>query len=1169
MADPLSVASGVAGLVGLAIQATQLTCRYVAEVNRAGEAALQFLTSLSLLRDVLERISESHDDLDLHPITKRHSDILVYDKFEKCNASLEKVRKKLEALFRDDGTIRKRKALVWPFQSSETASLITQLQDFRDTFAATLVAESLDVSVKSYRLVNDMRDDVSNINSSLEHITRTKEAEKVLKTIIPEDMAQWRFGNDKVSPVGSGSWFLDCTEYGDWLGSNGGILWCHGAPGSGKSVSMRQVISRLQQDKSVVLSHFCDHRDSRSQNPELCMRHLIRQAAVQVDTVLQHIQSISVYQEAKRDGRDLRKEDILSILLGVCDIAPHVVIVIDGLDECSDESNGTNSRGEIARFLETVASKGARVLVASRQLADIDAGLGHCRRVTFRTTEPDLRAYVAQRLDGIERRIPQALKLKDDIIVKIATEANGLFLLARLMVDLLSPHSIKNLRQIKTFLGKSCWNLSEMYQSTLDRIMASDAASSELAQRMLTWLCYARRPLSEAELQHAIATEVDDEDFDPDGITPGELLRASCLGIVICDERGVYSLFHLTAYEFLRNSPELNTKAAHLLIAKTCISYLSFASLGPRGPCANLAALEARKQEYSLLDYAAKHWADHARQVEETVVDIIMPFISNDVIRQSLGQAFYHRERKDADLRHELFEPLPSGSSALHVACGRGLVLTATRLLQGGADPKEADNQGWIPLIAASSYCHIESVRLLLTHGNATSERVGIDQADKEGWTPLFWAILKGHYSIVEFLLAAGASVTVSDRARMTPMDWAIFRSEKPLVELLQRYSSRTSDKTQPKSSATEEPRLPLSSGGNSSPAQLSNIHHSFEAPSSNFLAAATRNRKAVNATPDPHDSPQASEPDEDAKAIMMSRGLYKMLKKSARIHQTIELPELPDFIASKDLSTKYLELAIISRQMTMVKMLIELGALTDGMAGSRTPLHVAVCCGDLKICRYLLSIGADPSLRDSEGHSSLDLAIALGALACMQLILESDSSLRIAIRGNIIADVVRSLDSSHSAGSRQYLARNDEHFISVVPLVDRQETKTTKAIEIVRILLVRDSDINAGTDISLDTPLHIACAQSRLDLVQFLLAEGADVHRTNNEGNTALLVACFSHTASKPGIEVVEVLVQAGADVNKMDSEGTKTPLAHAIDSEHWEVVELLRKYGAEERRG
>jgi hypothetical protein len=379
-----------------------------------------------------------------------------------------------------------------------------------------------------------------------------------------------------------------------------------------------------------------------------------------------------------------------------------------------------------------------------------------------------------------------------------------------------------------------------MYQSTFDRILASDMASSKLAKRILSWLCYAQSPLYEAELQHAIATEVDDEDFDPDGITPGEILRASCLGIVVRDERGAYSLFHMTAYEFLRNSPELNTKAAHLLIAKTCMSYLSFACLGPKGPCVDLATLEARKQKYALFDYAAKHWADHARRVEEKVVEIIMPFVSNAVIRQSFVQAFYHRERQDADLGREMFETLPSGSSALHVACGRGLLFTAKGLLHSGADPNEPDNQGWTPLIAASSYRHVGLVRLLLIHVRSASERADIDRADKDGWTALFWAILKGHCNVAELLLAAGASFTVSDRANMTPVDWAAFRSDKPLVDLLQRHSSRTP--------ITEQIRRYISRGG-STEGYSSEVYYSFEAHSSRLLAAATCNKKTAKVT--------------------------------------------------------------------------------------------------------------------------------------------------------------------------------------------------------------------------------------------------------------------------------------------------------------------------------
>jgi hypothetical protein len=86
-----------------------------------------------------------------------------------------------------------------------------------------------------------------------------------------------------------------------------------------------------------------------------------------------------------------------------------------------------------------------------------------------------------------------------------------------------------------------------MYQATYSRIKLSDTTTGELAQRIILWICYAQRPLHEAELQHAIATELEDEDFDPDGITPGDLLRSSCMGLVTCDDEGICSLFHLTA----------------------------------------------------------------------------------------------------------------------------------------------------------------------------------------------------------------------------------------------------------------------------------------------------------------------------------------------------------------------------------------------------------------------------------------------------------------------------------------------------------------------------------------------------------------------------------------------------------------------------------------------
>lgn len=132
-----------------------------------------------------------------------------------------------------------------------------------------------------------------------------------------------------------------------------------------------------------------------------------------------------------------------------------------------------------------------------------------------------------------------------------------------------------------------------MYRTTLDRIMLSDKTSSDLALKALAWVCYDQRPLYKAELQHAVATELDD-DFDPDEITILELIQASSMGLLFCDDQGRVGLFHLTAYEFLRNTPELSFAAAQLLISRTCLVYFSFSILEREGSCKELAAYEAR-----------------------------------------------------------------------------------------------------------------------------------------------------------------------------------------------------------------------------------------------------------------------------------------------------------------------------------------------------------------------------------------------------------------------------------------------------------------------------------------------------------------------------------------------------------------------------------------------
>jgi ankyrin repeat protein len=85
-------------------------------------------------------------------------------------------------------------------------------------------------------------------------------------------------------------------------------------------------------------------------------------------------------------------------------------------------------------------------------------------------------------------------------------------------------------------------------------------------------------------------------------------------------------------------------------------------------------------------------------------------------------------------------------------------------------------------------------------------------------------------------------------------------------------------------------------------------------------------------------------------------------------------------------------------------------------------------------------------------------------------------------------------------------------------------------------------------------TPLMTACTINRPDIVEILLANGADVNLVNNAGFTPLHIACEQVNA-----DIVQMLLEAGANLKQETTQGT--PLDIAKKSKDKSVIDALKK--------
>ena len=364
--------------------------------------------------------------------------------------------------------------------------------------------------------------------------------------------------------------------------------------------------------------------------------------------------------------------------------------------------------------------------------------------------------------------------------------------MAKLLLDSLVTKMTR--KALQEAVGELPKTLHDTYDDALSRIKKQNEDEKDLAERILSWISYAFRPLSIMELRHALAVTPGEDHFDEANMPDEEDLPSVCAGLIYIEEGSkIVRLAHYTAQDYLEKIRDENFVDARRLVAATCLTYLTYEGnrlccngrhyiyrFGQDGyskdrvdgflscPYATqiLNASETAKDALdgdrtsfyhaksgtplALYQYAAHYWARHIKdRLEKELQPLAMKFILDDMNRQmALGiirQLWWTTRIK----------------GPLTVAVHYDLRHICHILLEKQAyDLSDDEGEGHKSLLSAAELGRDQVIKLLLQQ---TDLQELIDGERNFVLTPLAWVAWTGNRAAVRFLLRSAGIIHSDD----------------------------------------------------------------------------------------------------------------------------------------------------------------------------------------------------------------------------------------------------------------------------------------------------------------------------------------------------------------------------------------------------------------------
>jgi ankyrin repeat domain-containing protein 50 len=986
-------------------------------------------------------------------------------------------------------------------------------------------------------------------------IAQSEKAKEIIKRLNLSPYRDRKNRNpDRV--LGTCGWFVSHKLFLDWQESKSSrMLWVSADPGCGKSVLAKYLVdSVISTTESRTVCYFFfkdDFEDQRSVVSAFCC--ILHQLFIQKRFLLSDkiLDQFDIIGEKFTSSFD----ELWHVLINAAEDenAGEIVCILDAIDECDDQGMSQLAQALCKLYSTTTRNSNLKFLLTSRPYDGIRRGFQPLKipglpvihlsgesEIEMEKISLEIDGFIKVRAQDIGERLKLTKNEQDLLLRQLMRVPNRTYLWVHLTLDLIES----SINIDKAGIVKATSRLPQTVDEAYDRIL-SKSCNSSMAKKILHIVVAAARPLTVSEMNLALALKESHQSYSDLDLRPEDRfnndIRDICgLFVTVIDSK-IY-LLHQTAKEFLVHNSAVNPpkdfhghlkwkhslwlQESHRILAEICVWYLLFAEF-ETSPLDRSGHLSQYVNNHILLDYSAKHWAAHLRELQINIQDKMAESIQRICdIRSGRWLTWFRIYWTSTDT------DLPSGFTTLIVASYFGLRTVVSDLLKTDVDlDSQDDTHGRSALSWAAGNGFDVVVKLLIRGAGIRLKRLKlpfrkgaeVNSVDKYGRTPLSYAIWNGNVAVVKLLIKAGALADLEDTIGGTPLSYAVCNGHKEVIKLLLKKGTHVGSE--------DDIRKKL------------------------LLSAARNGHEAVVKLL------------VEAKADIESKNIYGQTPLSwaaLKGHEAVVklLIESKADIESKDENYRRTPLswAASNGHKAVVKLLIESKADIESKDENyrRTPLSWAASNGHKAVVKLLVEAKADIESRDETyGQTPLSWAALKGHEAVVKLLVVEAK-----------ADI-ESKDKEYGRTPLSWAARNG-HEVVVKLLIESKADIESKDINgqtplsraasdglkaVVKLLVVEaKADIESKDKEYGRTPLSWAASNGHEAVVKLLVDAKADIESKDINGQTPLSWAALN------GHEAVVklLLVEAKADIESKNIYG-QTPLSSAAENWHEAVVKLL----------